>query len=177
MKSHFLSFAVAALLAAGSAGADTIDFTQLPDGDMGSGAVTVDGVTFKGEQNLYNYSAAAFVGEGGGICSLDPIDYNCQNDMTVKFNGKVKKLSLASAAYDTGDSVTISAYRGKKFVGSTTVSSDGAINLAGLGRITKLEFDDNSTGAGLAFGKFKFRRLSTTAKHDDSARHHRPASN
>jgi hypothetical protein len=179
MKSHFLSLAISALLAAGSAGADTIDFTQLAGGDLGPGPITVDGVTFKPDHNMFNYSEYIFPDSGGSVCSLDPVAYNCQNDMSVSFNGKVKRLSLASGAYDAGDSLTISVYRGKKLLGSTAVTSDGPINLRSFGRVTKLVFDDNSSGAGYAFGNFKFKRLTATTRHeqDGKKRHSAKARN
>lgn len=166
MKIRFLPLALVGALAAGWAQADTIDFTQLTSGDLGPGPVTVDGVTFVPDHNIYNYSDAVFPTTGGSICSLDPGAFDCQNDLTVKFNGKVKGLTLETAEHDAGDSLTISLFRGKKLLGSPVVISDGVINLRSFGRVTKLVVDDNSTGGGYALGNFQFTRLTATAKQD-----------
>ena len=164
MKAGFIAFALAGLLSAAPALADTINFNQLPTGDLGTGAVTVDGVTFDGSVNLYNTSQFVFPTAGGSICSYDPNAESCSNDMTVKFNGKVKRLRLASAGHAAGDSVTISVFRGVNNLGSVTITANQAINLRSFGRVTKLVFDDNSTASGYNFGKFRFTRPPVIAK-------------
>ena len=164
MKAGFIAFALVGLLSAAPALADTINFNQLPTGDLGTGAVTVDGVTFDGSVNLYNTSQFVFPTAGGSICSYDPNAETCANDMTVKFNGKVKRLRLASAGHAEGDSVTISVFRGVNNLGSVTITANQAINLRSFGRVTKLVFDDNSTASGYNFGKFRFTRPPVIAK-------------
>jgi hypothetical protein len=166
MKHTLCKLSVLAMLFAVPAVGDTIDFTQLPIGDLGSRAVTVDGVTFDGALRLYNASQLYFGHAGGAICASEPDPYDCTNDLTVKFNGKVKRLALEAAAFDPGDPVTISVYRGKQILGTASILPNGPVNLRSFGRVTKLVFDDNDTGHGCAYGMFKFKRLTTSAKHD-----------
>ena len=170
MKNAFLTLAILSLLSAAPATADTINFSPLTPGDLGPGAVTVDGVTFDGTQNLFNTSEFHFTASGGSICAFDPVAFSCANDMTVKFDGKVKRLSLATAGYHDGDSVTISVYRRGRDLGSVTITADQPINLHSFGRVTKLVFDDSSSGNGYTYGLFKFTRLGTVSKQHDGKR-------
>ena len=170
MKNAYLTLAILSLLSAAPATADTIDFSQLPPDDLGSGAITVDGVTFDGAPNLYNTSPFDFTGAGGSICAFDPGAFSCANDMTVKFNGKVKRLSLATGSHNEGDSVTISVFRRSRDLGSVTITANQPINLGSFGRVTKLVFDDNSSAEGYSYGLFKFKRPATVSKQHDGKR-------
>ncbi len=163
MHSLSLAFAIVSLLAFGPAVADTVDFTKLPPGNLGTKRTTVDGVTFAGPKGLFNSSSIHFPDNGGSICSFNPAAFNCENDMTIKFNGRVRRLTLAASGYDAGDQATVTAYRGKKVVGSVVLTSDQAINFKGAGRVTRLVVDDQGTGNGFGFGEFQFKRLTTTA--------------
>ena len=163
MKKLGLSVAFLGMFTAAFATADIVDLTQLPLGDQGTTSVTVDGVTFVGAIGIYNTSDFFFPNNGGSICSFNAANFDCQNDMTVKFNAKVKRVKFRAASYDDGDSVTITVYRGNRNLGNVVVNANGPINLRSFRGVTRLEFDDFSTGAGFSFGAFHFRPVVAPA--------------
>src|SRR4051794_17853682 len=102
--------ALFALFIATASAADTVDFTALASGDLGT-SVAVSGVTFESTTNLSNQSDQYFQAAGGAICASKGTGDNCRGNMTVNFNGKVKKLALSSAGHQSGDVGSILVYR------------------------------------------------------------------
>ncbi len=159
-------FAVALSVLGGFANAEMVDLGLLPAGDLGTTQTTVSGVTFSGTSGLAHINH--FAASGGTICSFDPGSFNCANDMTVSFNGKVKRLRFSVAGAQPGDSVAVQVFRRSRDLGVVQVTADGLVNLASFRGVTRLVLDDNSTAAGISIGKIKFRRpvaIAATRRH------------
>jgi hypothetical protein len=162
MHRAFLFIVTAALLWGQTLVADTLDFTALPPGDLGT-TTAVGGVTIDGTTGLRNQSDQYFGTAGGAICASRGTGANCRGDMNIRFNGKVRKLGFSSAGYQAGDVATILVYRGKNLLGSTGVASNGRVNLSAFKNVTRVKIDYEGVEDGMAFGKFSFTRV--TAKH------------
>ena len=94
MTRAFIAILTAALLWGQSSRADTISFTGLAAGDLGTTA-SAGGVTFESATNLVNQSGQSdqsgqyFTSVGDAICASHGTGDNCTDTMTIKFNGKV----------------------------------------------------------------------------------------
>lgn len=163
MNRQFFALLSAALFSAGASFADTIDFTGLPAGNLG-GTVSVGGVTIEGHTSLRDESDDYFSGAGGAACASQGSGGNCRGTMNINFNGKVKKLSVNSAGYQAGDVGSILVYRGKNFLGSVGVASNGKVNLGAFGKVSRIKITYDGVEDGIAYGKFNFTRVA--ARHD-----------
>lgn len=159
MTRTFAALVTAALLFGQTSLADTINFTGLPAGDLGTTA-SAGGVTFESSTNLVNRSDQYFTGAGGAICASKGAGDNCKGNMTINFNGKVNRLSFFSADYQAGDSVGIVVYRGRNVIGSTGFGYNGKVNLGVYRKVTKIKLTYQGVGDGMAIGKFDFTRVT-----------------
>jgi hypothetical protein len=161
--------ALVALSMGSQSQAAIVDFTGRPPGDSGAASIVEDGVNFTsngGRIFVYAPSSSGFFNQGG-VCSLNPIAFNCQVDLTVTFPGLVNNLVFEAAGFDLGDFVFVQAFNGATAVGSLNIASDGTYGF-GATALTSLFFDDSSTGAGFAFGDFSYDRVSTAVPEPGS---------
>ena len=166
---RFLALFTAALLWGQSSLADTIDFTGLGAGDLGTIA-SAGGVTFESKTNLANKSDQYFQNAGGAICASRGSGSNCKGNMTINFNGKVNRLSFSSADYQPGDGVSIVVYRGRNVIGSTGFSWNGKVNLGIYKRVTKIKLSYTGVENGMAIGKFDFTRVAARQNRQETRR-------
>ena len=167
MTRAFFAILTAALIWGQSSRADTISFTGLAAGDLGTTA-SAGGVTFESPTNLVNQSDQYFTSAGGAICASKGTGDNCRGTMTIKFNGKVNRLSFFSAGYQAGDSVGIVIYRGANVIGSSGFGWNGKVNLGIYRKVTKIRLTYQGVEDGMAIGKFNFTRA--TAKQAPDAK-------
>lgn len=157
-----------------SASANTLNFESLGPAELTSAKLELDGTVTQGfGTSLYIFASdmdlGLLSGEGGAVCSAFRPDLNtlsCAADMQISFKTAVSNLSLQTFGHDDGDSVTISAYAGNTMLGTPqVVTSNTVVDFSSLSGVTKLVFDDQSTGAdggaGYAFGKFSFTPLTS----------------
>ena len=156
-------------LACASASADTLNFEPLGSAELTSTTLTLDGAVIKGfGTSFYIFASDVDLGltsgEGGAICSaFRPTSdrLSCAADMQISFKTAVSALNFRTFGDDDGDSVKISAYAGDTLLGTPqVVTSNTVVDFSALSGVTKLVFDDQSTGpdggSGFAFGKFSF---------------------
>lgn len=151
------------VLACASASAATLSFESLSSGNLGSSSASLPEALISGTGTVL-YTNEYFVGEGGSVCSAftTSSSTSCTGDLQISFTTAVSQLSLQAIGFDEGDSVTISAYAGSSLLGSQQVdTADGVVDFSAFSGVTKLVFDDQSTGSGLAYGKFSFTQLTS----------------
>lgn len=170
MTRIFSAFLAAGLVWGGAGLADTLDFSGLPSGNLGT-SVSVGGATIEGigGDTISNQSDQYFQNAGGAVCAQRGSGDNCRGDMNIRFSGKVKKLSFSSAGVQAGDRATIVLYRGKTVVGSTGFSWNGKVNLATYGKVTRIKIEYEGVEDGMAIGKFNFTPAAGRHKGDDKA--------
>lgn len=134
-----------------SALADTLDFTTLSPGAQGSTVLVFPQATITSFGNDFYVGASGIASE---ICPL--IGSNCQADMQVDFTSAVNSLSFVLAGYDSGDHLDINIFSGATLLGTIASEANGLVDLSAYSNITKLYFDDSSTGAGFSYDKFQF---------------------
>lgn len=162
---------LSAVLACGTASADTLNFEPLGPAELTPAKLDLDGTIIQGSSSstrLYIFASdvdlGLTTGDGGAVCSAfrpDPKTLSCAADMQISFKTAVSNLSLQTFGHDDGDSVTISAYAGSTLLGiPQVVTSNTVVDFSALSGVTKLVFEDHSTGdnggSGYAFGKFSF---------------------
>lgn len=161
------------VLACASASADTLDFEPFGSGERIPATLDLSGTLIEG------YGSSLFIiandvelgipsGAGGAVCSAyrpEQDILSCAADMRITFKTAVNNLSLQTFGYDDGDSVTISAWAGSSLLGSQVVTGNGTVDFTALTDVTKLEFDDQSSGlnggSGFAYSKFSFTPLAS----------------
>ena len=151
------------VLACAPASAATLSFESLSSGNLGSSSASLAEALISGTGTVL-YTNEYFVGEGGSVCSAftTSSSTSCTGDLEISFTTAVNQLSLQAIGFDEGDSVTISAYAGSSLLGSQQVdTADGVVDFSAFSGVTKLVFDDQSTGSGLAYGKFSFTQLTS----------------
>ncbi|MBL8489561.1 MAG: PEP-CTERM sorting domain-containing protein [Rhodocyclaceae bacterium] len=156
MKMRQIALALAVSLASTASLADTLNFEAFPSANLGSPVLVMPNATVTGAAaSLFNLSSIYLVGMGGAICSLTS-SWNCEADLTIDFASAVSNLSFQTVGYDGGDSVTISAFAGATLLGSQTIVGDQTVDFTAYSGVTRLYFDDASTGAGYGYGAFNF---------------------
>jgi hypothetical protein len=158
MKFPAAAFLLSTALACASASAETLNFESLSSGNLGSSSAILPEAHISGTGTIL-YTNEYFVGDGGSVCSAftTSTSTSCTGDLQITFTTAVSQLGLEAIGYDDGDSVTISAYAGKSLLGSRKVDTAyGVVDFSAFSGVTKLLFDDQSTGSGFAFGKFSF---------------------
>lgn len=141
---------------AGAAQAETLDFGGLGLGDAGTvvnlGNVTLTATTLGG--------FAVPDPAANGICFTNAAKSSCEGDGILDFNYAVDSLSFELAVFNPGDSVVISAFNGATMVTESLFEANATFDLSSFGTITRLVFDDSSTGAGFAYQNFSFERVA-----------------
>jgi hypothetical protein len=152
------------VLACASASAATLNFESLSSGNLGTSSAILPEAKISGTGTIL-YTNEYFAGQGGSVCSAftTSTSTSCTGDLQITFTTAVSQLSLEAIGYDDGDSVTISAYAGNSLLGSRQVATanDGVVDFSAFSGVTKLVFDDQSTGSGLAYGKFSFTQSAS----------------
>lgn len=155
------------LLACASASAATLSFESLSSGNLGSPSASLPQAQISGTGTVL-YLNEYFLGQGGSVCSAftTSSSTSCTGDLQITFTSAVSELSLSAIGIDDGDSVTISAYAGSSLLGSRLVAPPligdpdptqaVLVDFSSYSGVTKLVFDDQSTGSGVAYGKFSF---------------------
>ncbi len=153
------------VLACASASAATLNFESLSSGNLGTSSAILPEALISGTgTGTILFTTEYFAGEGGSVCSAftTPTSTSCTGDLEITFTTAVGQLSLQTIGFDDGDSVTISAYAGSSLLGSKKVDTDlGVVDFSAFSGVTKLVFEDQSTGSGLAYGKFSFTPLTS----------------
>lgn len=171
--SQAATFLLSTALACASASAETLNFDSLPIGDLGTTVLNLPLADIQSTGlGSTLFAVDYFTGAGGSICAAyhpAPDATSCASDLLINFNSAVSQLSLHTAGFDDGDSVTISAYAGGTLLGSQVVTADGAVDFSTYAGITKLVFDDQSTGSGFAYGNFSFIPSASAVPEPTSA--------
>ena len=165
---HFraASILLSTLLACASASAATLNFESLSSGNLGSPSASLPQAQVSGTGTVL-YLNEYFLGQGGSVCSAYTTQDSttCTGDLQITFTSAVSQLSLHAIGFDAGDSVTISAYAGSSLLGSLQFATPPGVDtdpdpvlvdFSAYSGVTKLVFDDQSSGSGLAYGKFSF---------------------
>lgn len=145
-------------LSSTSAFADTLDFTTFSQGAQGSPVMTLPQAT------ITSFGTDIYVGAAGlasEICALG--SFGCQADMQIDFTASVNDLTFDLSGYDSGDHIDVSIFSGATLLGTSAYETNGFVDLSGYLNVTRLYFDDSSTGAGFAYDNFQFTTTSTTA--------------
>ena len=139
------------LAGATPASAATLDFTGI-SGNQGASLVLSNATinVFGGGNVLVGIGAA---GESDGFCFLD---VRCTADGEILFDNPISNLTFDVDGANTGDSVEITAFNGGNDLGSLTATANGQLDFSGFGTLTRLFFDDSSTGGGVGYSTFQF---------------------
>jgi hypothetical protein len=171
IHSRAATILLSTVLACASASAATLNFESLSSGNIGSPSASLPEALISGTGTIL-YTNEYFVGQGGSVCSAftTPDSTSCTGNLQITFTTAVNQLSLRAIGVDGGDSVTISAYAGSSLLGSQVVAApqdaepdpqqEVVVDFSAFSGVTKLSFEDQSTGAGLAYGKFSFTPTS-----------------
>lgn len=167
IHSRAATILLSTVLACASASAATLNFESLSYGNTGSPSASLPEALISGTGTIL-YTNEYFVGQGGSVCSAftTPDSTSCTGDLEITFTTAVNQLSLRAIGVDGGDSVTILAYAGSLLLGSQVVAApqdaepdpqqEVVVDFSAFSGVTKLSFEDQSTGSGLAYGKFSF---------------------
>ena len=106
------------------------------------------------------YFGGAYSGEPGSFCAIS--GFGCEADLEIAFNGVVSSLMFDVGGYNVGDYLDINIFGiGDIFLGTIAVTSDVVgLDLSSFGSITRLFFDDTSTGAGFGYANFSFDQVA-----------------
>jgi hypothetical protein len=144
--------AVLALAAPAAAPAATLDFTVFPAGSQASNVLNLPEATVTG------LGDTLFVGSSFGpnrVCSI--IGGYCEADMEVAFAGTVSNLAFDASGYHPGDFIKVSAFDSMdNLLASFDIAANGDFGFGTLGGISRIFFDNSSTGAGMFYGNFRF---------------------
>lgn len=154
-KTFFRSLAVVVVVAAASLSshAAILDFSAVQGSQASPLALSNGTLTnLTGPTILVGPSAAS---QADGFCFLSNSG-NCEADGRIVFSSAVTNLSFDIDGAQSGDSVLITAFNGALAVGSFLATVDGALDFSAFGAITRLEFDDSSTAAGVGYSTFLF---------------------
>lgn len=167
------SILLSTALACASASAETLNFDSLSIGDLGAPVLDLPQAHIQSlGTTLFAVAPLPGTGSSTSICAAyhPAIDTtSCASDLLINFNFAVSQLRWNTIGYDAGDSVTISAYAGSSLLGSQVVAADGVVDFSSYTGITKLVFDDQSTGSGFAYGSFSFIPSASAVPEPTSA--------
>ncbi|MEC7300214.1 MAG: VPLPA-CTERM sorting domain-containing protein [Pseudomonadota bacterium] len=156
MKTFLLAGALMAA-STGLAQAGTLDFVAFGAGTYGS-SISLGGATITNTSGGNILVGAGAAGAADGFCSLNPTVFNCEADTEIAFSSAVKNLSFDIDGTNPGDAVALSIYGlGNLLITTLNFSTpDQTVDLSSYGAITRLLFDDSSTGAGVGYSTFTF---------------------
>lgn len=157
-----LGAAVLSLGMTAGAQAVVLDFSGVQG--FQSGTVVVPG-TGGGPGATINHSSAGSIqvgpgaaGQADGFCFLGS---GCQADGEMIFDSAIMNLTFDIDGWNPGDSVEISAFNGAALLGSLTFTANGLADFTSFGTLTRLFFDDSSTGAGVGYSTFTYDAASS----------------
>ena len=159
-KKMQMTVAVAALATflASEATAATLSVNTLPNGFFGNTVAVV------AEATITSFGTDLFFGGASGVpssfCAIQA--GTCQADLDISFTSVISNLFFDVSGFNVGDSVALGIFGlGNAFLGSVNLLSNiSNLDLSGFGSITRLYFDDNSTGAGVAYSDFSFDQVA-----------------
>jgi hypothetical protein len=131
------------------ANADTIDFSGVQGSN--TSPLVLPGVTITSPFTILVGPGAA--SQADGFCFLPG---SCDGDGEMLFDSAVSNLTFDVDGWNPGDSVVISAFNGPNLLGALNATANGNLDFSGFGAITRLVFDDSSTGAGVGYSTFLF---------------------
>ncbi len=145
--------AASALAAAASfpAQAATLDFSGLPFSN--GNPLVLSNATLTNLTGTIIYVGSGAAGQPDGFCFQGS---GCEADGEIIFSTPVANLSFDTDGWNSGDTVTITAYSGSTMLGALIASSDTTLDFSSFGSISRLFFDDSSTGAGFGYSTFNF---------------------
>lgn len=159
MMKTALALALSTTLLAGAAHAAT--FTDLPGSGYFGGTVFVGA-----EATITSFGTSLYFGGADSrpdsFCAIS--GSSCEADMEIAFNYAVDNLSFSTGGFNPGDFVAVSAFDAAEILlGTIDVFSDTFVDFRAFGSISRLFFDDSSTGAGFGYAGFSFEPASVSA--------------
>ena len=164
-----VSLLVIGLATSSTISAATIDFTGIEDSfgpTLTLPEATIINTSPKPSSSVFDRqiinTGVGAAGEADGFCFFSRSDFGrgCENDGEILFTNTVSNLSFDTDAYNSGDSVEISAYNGITFLTSVIITDNQRVDLSGAGDITKLVFDDSSNAFGFGYSTFSYTTSS-----------------
>lgn len=145
--------AAIAVVSAASAEAATITVSGFGIGFFGSTVAVAPEATIT-SFGVDLYFGGAY-GPPGSFCA---VGVGCAADMDITFVGAVSNLSFDVGGHNPGDFVALSVFGlGNSLLGSVNITGNAVgFDLSGFGTITRLFFDDSSSGAGFGYDNFAF---------------------
>lgn len=158
----FLAIAACAAALTTGAQAATLDFVGFGAGGY-SPSIVVSGATVTNASGGSILVGASAAGQANGFCSLTVVGNGCEADTGITFGSVVSSLSFWLDGSDSGDVLSLSIYGiADAFLGTLGFTTpDQLIDLSAFGSITRLAFDDTSSGFGYGYSRFEF--VETTA--------------
>jgi hypothetical protein len=154
MKKNFLrTLAVAAVVSAASlpSYAATLDFTGLPFSN--TNPLVLSNATLTNLTGGSIFVGAGAAGFADGFCFAGA---GCAADGKILFSNAVTNLGFDVDGWESGDSVSITAFNGALAVGTILSEANEHLDFSSFGAITSLMFDDSSTSAGVGYSTFAF---------------------
>ncbi|MET0101229.1 MAG: hypothetical protein ABW078_05800 [Sedimenticola sp.] len=96
---------------------------------------------------------------GTAFCAFAP-DSSCEQDWSIDFADNISNLFMTSMGVSSGDSVTVSAFLDGSLLGSQIVTTAAIFDFSSFGILDRIEFDDNSTAAGIGWQNITFDVVS-----------------
>ena len=141
----------------------------------GSNAATLSlgsfGVGFYGntvavapEATLTSFGTNFFFGgaylDPGSFCAIN--GGSCNASLEIAFSTAVSALSFDVGGYDPGDNVSLDIFGlGNVLLGNVGITSNVlGLNLSSFGTITRLMFNDSSSGGGYGYANFRFDQVA-----------------
>ena len=153
-----LGAAALTLAAASASNAATITVTGFVTGYQSSTVAIAPEATITSFGDDLYFGGA--YGDLGSFCAIN--SFSCDADLEIAFNGVVSNLIFDVGGYDGGDYVDVNIFGvGNALLGSIAITSDViGLDLSSFGLITRLFFDDSSTGAGVGYANFSFDQVA-----------------
>ena len=166
MRGLSVLVAVLAVMSNG-AGAATLSVGSLPSRSFTGTVALVPEATLTSSGTGFYFDGAS--PEAGSFCAYNENSYNCQNDLEISFVGAVTNLMFDVSGWNSGDLVhlnvfdTVNTLLGVVVIDATITgfAQTDLVDLTSFGAISRLFFDDNSTGGGVAYSNFAFTRAAT----------------
>ena len=158
MRPSIVATAAIALLPFGASAA-TLSVSTLPIGFYGATTAVVPEATLTSFGNDFYFNGA--YNDPGSFCAIS--FGSCDADLQISFVGSVTNLMFDVGGWNDGDLVTLNIFGATNaLLGSISITSDLiGLNLTSFGPITRLFFDDSSTGAGVGYANFSFTQVAS----------------
>ncbi len=99
----------------------------------------------------------------GSFCALSA--FSCAADLDIAFKSTVTDLMFQVSGFDPGDFVALGIFDAVDNLLATVNLTSNIVNLdlSSYGEISRLFFDDRSSGAGFAYSDFSFNQIPLPA--------------